>query len=122
VLQLLQESTVHFTMFRYSFALLWFLIPLLASGALLPHTSHGAGHGTFQESEEVGGRLELAKRADKVPLRILPLGASIVYGLLSSKGNGFRKPLRDQLRFDGWQVNMVGTKANGNMADKVRAS
>ncbi|KAM5381701.1 hypothetical protein ACJZ2D_002921 [Fusarium nematophilum] len=52
-----------------------------------------------------------------VPLRILPLGASTVFGVGSSTGNGFRKPLRDALRFDGWEVNMVGTKKNGDMAD-----
>ncbi|PKS10949.1 hypothetical protein jhhlp_002708 [Lomentospora prolificans] len=49
--------------------------------------------------------------------RILPLGASIVWGLGSTKGNGFRKPLRDQLRFHEFKVNMVGSKVNGDMAD-----
>jgi hypothetical protein len=33
----------------------------------------------------------------KVPLRTLPLGASITWGYLSSIGNGYRKPLRDEL-------------------------
>ncbi|GES66464.1 esterase [Aspergillus terreus] len=60
-----------------------------------------------------------AKRDDapKVPLRILPLGASITWGYLSSTGNGYRKPLRDKLRFEGWEVNMVGSKSNGDMVD-----
>ncbi|KAH6856359.1 hypothetical protein B0I37DRAFT_402917 [Chaetomium sp. MPI-CAGE-AT-0009] len=49
--------------------------------------------------------------------RILPLGASIVFGVGSSDGNGFRKPLRDALRQAGWNVNMVGNRANGNMRD-----
>ncbi|KAK3897538.1 killer toxin subunits alpha beta [Staphylotrichum tortipilum] len=73
--------------------------------------------------------------------RILPLGASIVYGVGSSDGNGyvplllfsatpsiwlpltlpsmtsFRKPLRDALRQAGWKVNMVGNRANGTMSD-----
>lgn len=31
----------------------------------------------------------------------------------------FRKFLRDQLRKDGWMVNMVGSKSEGNMADNV---
>ncbi|ETS78505.1 hypothetical protein PFICI_10567 [Pestalotiopsis fici W106-1] len=52
-----------------------------------------------------------------VPLRILPLGASIVYGYASSDNNGFRKKLRDQLRYRGWEVNMVGSKRNGDMVD-----
>ncbi|QKX57197.1 uncharacterized protein TRUGW13939_04305 [Talaromyces rugulosus] len=53
----------------------------------------------------------------KVPLRILPLGASITWGYLSSTGNGYRKPLRDKLRYQGWQVDMVGSKTNGDMKD-----
>lgn len=52
-------------------------------------------------------------------LRILPLGASITWGTGSTTGNGYRKPLRDQLRFDGWNVNMVGSRAGGSMNDRV---
>lgn len=52
-------------------------------------------------------------------LRILPLGASIVEGYESFDGTGFRKLLRNQLRWKGWLVNYVGSKQNGNMADKV---
>ena len=59
------------------------------------------------------------KRADKVPLRILPLGASLTWGLLSESGNGYRKPLRDALRFDGWEVDMVGSRNNGTMEDNA---
>ncbi|KAL2819388.1 hypothetical protein BJX63DRAFT_428611 [Aspergillus granulosus] len=53
----------------------------------------------------------------KTPLRILPLGASITWGLASSDNNGYRKALRDQLRSDGFDVNMVGSRSNGEMAD-----
>lgn len=53
-------------------------------------------------------------------LRILPLGASITQGVGSSTGNGYRKPLRDKLRSEGWLVNMVGTKQDGNMVDNVK--
>ncbi|KAL2256741.1 hypothetical protein VTK26DRAFT_1190 [Humicola hyalothermophila] len=49
--------------------------------------------------------------------RILPLGASIVYGVGSTDRNGFRKPLRDALRQRGWKVNMVGSLGNGGMKD-----
>jgi hypothetical protein len=63
----------------------------------------------------------LAPRAAKdFYLRIMPLGASIVEGMKSSDGNGFRKLLRQQLRWKGWKVNMVGTKNNGDMKDNVR--
>lgn len=62
---------------------------------------------------------DLARRADDFYLRIMPLGASITYGLVSSDGNGYRKALRDQLRYDGWNVNMVGSLFGGTMNDSV---
>ncbi|KAK4450304.1 integrin alpha N-terminal [Podospora aff. communis PSN243] len=61
---------------------------------------------------------DLGRRAQNFYLRIMPLGASITEGVGSSDGNGYRKWLRSQLRWKGWQVNMVGSKQNGNMADK----
>jgi hypothetical protein len=61
----------------------------------------------------------LAARAGNFYLRILPLGASITLGTMSSDGNGYRKALRDQLRFDGWNVNMVGSVGSGTMKDRV---
>lgn len=64
----------------------------------------------------------LAPRAAKdFYLRVMPLGASIVQGVQSSDNNGFRKLLRQQLRWKGWKVNMVGTKNNGDMKDNVRS-
>jgi hypothetical protein len=56
--------------------------------------------------------------AEDFYLWIMPLGASITEGVRSTDGNGYRKYLRDQLRWKGWRVNMVGSKQNGNMADK----
>ncbi|KAK8062432.1 carbohydrate esterase family 3 protein [Apiospora hydei] len=65
-----------------------------------------------------------SRQEDRPELRIMPLGASIVWGLRSSDNNGrvylrrlFRKTLRDQLRYLGWNVNMVGSRRNGNMVD-----
>jgi hypothetical protein len=63
--------------------------------------------------------INLTKRAGNFYLRLMPLGASITQGVASSDGNGYRKWLRDALRFNGWQVNMVGTAATGRMKDKV---
>jgi hypothetical protein len=54
-------------------------------------------------------------------LRIMPLGASITQGVESSDNNGYRKLLRQQLRWKGWKVNMVGTKNDGTMSDDVRS-
>ena len=69
-------------------------------------------------------RVLLSRLAPRVAkdfyLRIMPLGASIVQGIQSSDGNGFRKLLRQQLRWKGWRVNMVGTKNDGDMSDNVR--
>ncbi|KAI8950082.1 carbohydrate esterase family 3 protein [Xylaria longipes] len=50
-------------------------------------------------------------------LRIMPLGASITYGLTSSDGNGYRKYLSDQIVDHGNLVNMVGSRRNGTMED-----
>jgi hypothetical protein len=52
-------------------------------------------------------------------LRIMPLGASITQGIASTDANGYRKHIRDQLRYIGWNVNMVGSKQDGTMADRV---
>ncbi|KXH60127.1 GDSL-like Lipase/Acylhydrolase [Colletotrichum nymphaeae SA-01] len=52
-----------------------------------------------------------------VSLRLMPLGASITYGLTSSDGNGYRKVLRDLLVADGNPVDMVGNHPNGTMED-----
>lgn len=50
-------------------------------------------------------------------LRILPLGASIVYGEKSSDGNGFRYGLRNQLVDNGNPVNFIGSNQGGSMID-----
>lgn len=63
----------------------------------------------------------LAKRALPT-LRVLTLGASITYGTGSDDkgGNGYRMYLRDQLRYNGHQVNMIGSRQHGSMKDNVR--
>ncbi|KAH7400346.1 hypothetical protein BKA64DRAFT_642498 [Cadophora sp. MPI-SDFR-AT-0126] len=50
-------------------------------------------------------------------LRIMPLGASIVYGQGSTDRNGFRYGLRNKLVWGGNPVNMVGSGQSGLMAD-----
>ncbi|OOQ82953.1 hypothetical protein PEBR_36732 [Penicillium brasilianum] len=50
-------------------------------------------------------------------LKVWPVGASITWGQNSQSGNGYRKPLRDELVSDGWDVDMVGSKHHGNMSD-----
>ncbi|KAK0665755.1 family 3 putative carbohydrate esterase [Cercophora samala] len=60
----------------------------------------------------------LAKRAAQdFFLRVMPLGASITEGVGSSNNHGYRDLLRAQLRAQGWNVNMVGSKQNGLFED-----
>ncbi|KAI1099184.1 carbohydrate esterase family 3 protein [Jackrogersella minutella] len=54
---------------------------------------------------------------DGMPLRIMPLGASITYGYESTDGNGYRLDLRKQLEANGNEVNMVGDHPGGSMED-----
>jgi hypothetical protein len=55
-------------------------------------------------------------------LRVMPLGASVTQGVASTDGNGYRKWLREELRYQGWPVNMVGSKQDGTMRDRVSLS
>ncbi|UNI21161.1 hypothetical protein JDV02_007175 [Purpureocillium takamizusanense] len=60
---------------------------------------------------------QLDDRAGKVPLRLMPLGASITAGLRSSTGNGYRQDLRALLVKDGHPIDMVGSRKSGTMKD-----
>ncbi|ROW00934.1 hypothetical protein VSDG_02768 [Cytospora chrysosperma] len=54
------------------------------------------------------------------PLRIMPLGASITWGLLSTDGNGYRNDLLELLQQGGNRdVTYVGSRNNGTMADNA---
>lgn len=96
------------------------LLPLLASQLLLPSLTHASP--ADPRYEEYGSLYRRAEPQDFY-LRIMPLGASITAGDPAAPGddgkNGYRKNLRDKLRFDGWDVNMVGNLNRGNMADSV---
>ncbi|KAH7325665.1 hypothetical protein B0I35DRAFT_347595, partial [Stachybotrys elegans] len=59
----------------------------------------------------------LSRRQNKAPLRILTLGASTARGVGSSHELGFRKDIRDAFRYEGHNVNMVGSESWGNMRD-----
>ncbi|KAI1258651.1 carbohydrate esterase family 3 protein [Xylariaceae sp. FL1019] len=61
--------------------------------------------------------IEQRSFADGIRLRIMPLGASITYGLKSTDGNGYRKDLRVKLIDNGNPVNYVGTQISGTMLD-----
>ncbi|KAK8108347.1 uncharacterized protein PG998_010360 [Apiospora kogelbergensis] len=99
------------------------LLSALAAVVFFLTTAQAAPHSSIHDANHfvpLNISQPITKRQDEprpVKLRILSLGASIVWGQGSSSGNGFRKPLRDQLRYKGWDVNMVGSRSNGNMVD-----
>lgn len=82
------------------------------------------GDGPSQYTPNYDGGLHRRADAQDFYLRIMPLGASITKGDFPPEDdphhNGYRKALRDKLRFEGWKVNMVGNFNNwGDMADRV---
>jgi lysophospholipase L1-like esterase len=58
-----------------------------------------------------------ASAASNTPLRVMPLGDSITWGVGSSTGNGYRAPLWNQLAADGHPLDFVGTLRGGSMSD-----
>ncbi|MFE9425996.1 ricin-type beta-trefoil lectin domain protein [Kitasatospora sp. NPDC006697] len=58
-----------------------------------------------------------ASAASDTPLRVMPLGDSITWGLGSSTGNGYRGPLWNDLVADGHPLDFVGSVRNGSMPD-----
>ena len=61
--------------------------------------------------------LPSALAADPLPLRILPAGASVTFGVGSSTGNSYRKDLRDLLVSAGHPVKFVGRRRSGAFPD-----
>lgn len=58
--------------------------------------------------------------ADNMDLRIMPLGASITFGLKSSDGNGYRARLQDLLIKSGTRnVEYVGSRRSGMMVNNA---
>ncbi|KAI6381296.1 hypothetical protein MCOR25_001230 [Pyricularia grisea] len=50
--------------------------------------------------------------------RIMPVGGAAIWGEGSSKGNAFRRKLREMIVEKGNPVNMVGSRKNGDFTDK----
>jgi hypothetical protein len=74
-------------------------------GLINDHSTHWGAR-----SNQTSSLLHSRQSASPQWLRIMPLGASIVRGVRSDPEDGFRKPLRDNLRQKGHQVNMVGSQ------------
>ncbi|KAL0936022.1 gdsl-like lipase acylhydrolase [Colletotrichum truncatum] len=92
------------------FSNLYLTVMFLASGAVRAAPT--------QQPPVIDARSDFkALVGGNVSLRIMPLGASITYGLTSSDGNGYREKLRNALIADGNPVDMVGFHPNGTMED-----
>ena len=76
-----------------------------------------ANQGIAPNNNNLALRTAQPSLASGLPLRIMPLGASITYGQASSDGNGYRSTLRTQLVGAGNPVNMVGSRQAGTMRD-----
>ncbi|WUH88958.1 GDSL-type esterase/lipase family protein [Streptomyces sp. NBC_00433] len=58
-----------------------------------------------------------APAASTTPLKLMPLGDSITWGVGSSTGNGYRAALHDELTADGHPLDFVGSLRGGSMSD-----
>ncbi|KAL8704000.1 MAG: hypothetical protein Q9201_002832 [Fulgogasparrea decipioides] len=91
---------------------------VIAVGALQSFTGADAKY-LARNLTELGIEASLlVERDDIAPglrLRILPLGSSIVAGVGSSDGNGFRKFLKDDLL--GTKMQYVGSLRSGSMTE-----
>ncbi|MGJ5894003.1 hypothetical protein DF268_07170 [Streptomyces sp. V2] len=58
-----------------------------------------------------------ASAAPTTPVRLMPMGDSITWGVGSSTGNGYRASLYNKLAADGHPVDFVGTGRAGSMSD-----
>ncbi|MEV7043466.1 ricin-type beta-trefoil lectin domain protein [Amycolatopsis sp. NPDC051061] len=78
----------------------------LSASVVLPATVGGAQAGAAP-----------VQAAAAAPLRVMPLGDSITWGVGSSTGNSYRGALATELSSGGHALDFVGTQRNGTMAD-----
>lgn len=92
----------------------------------LAYPTENANVATSPNPQYNEGRLVRRAEPGDFYLRIMPLGASITAGsnfAPDDEGeNGYRKYLRDRLRADEWDVNMVGNHHRGTMRDSVSST
>lgn len=104
--------------FKMMLAKYGLLLSLCVPIGAVPYHVDSSNHQNLEEPA-------VSRRAEDFYLRIMPLGASITKGdpaAPGTHGNSYRKAVRDKLRSEGWQVNMVGSQPFGDMADNVRLS
>jgi hypothetical protein len=106
---------------RQSTPILWVVQACLIWLTLVSASPTVISHDSLMSSDPEVSALQ-PRDTKPFPLRVLPLGASITMGYKSADGNGYRKWLRQQLRYAGWDVDMVGTTKSGTMHDNVSYS
>ena len=93
---------------RYTAGLLAALTAVIGPVAALPATAAEAS---------VRAEAATAVAAAPAPLRVLPLGDSITWGIGSPSGNSYRGFLANQLTAEGHALDFVGSGRNGPMPD-----
>lgn len=89
------------------------------SAIAVPLTSR-SGHKSGEERPVLVNPPPTQPIANDVDLRIMSLGASITFGLLSTDGNGYRDELEVLLNKSGTKnVEYVGSRTHGNMASNA---
>ncbi|CAG7962853.1 unnamed protein product [Penicillium nalgiovense] len=101
---------------RRSTPILWVVQACLMWLTLISASPTTNSHDNVVSSDSGDSAIQ-SRDTKPFPLRVLPLGASITMGYKSADGNGYRKWLRQQLRYAGWDVDMVGTLRSGTMHD-----
>ncbi|KAH7123460.1 SGNH hydrolase-type esterase domain-containing protein [Dactylonectria estremocensis] len=77
------------------------------------HTAYLKVHSDFStQGESHSSQIRI-----KTPLRLMPLGGSVTYGVGSSDGNGYRKVLLDMLLSSNCRVSFVGSRRSGTMSN-----
>jgi lysophospholipase L1-like esterase len=100
---------------RAALRLCTYLPFLVACVFAIPLTDNQTFFEPGSAQTDSAGNVQPRQSTDKpFYLRIQPLGASITYGYGTNPENGYRRPLRDQLRWRGWPINMVGSQSSGD--------
>ena len=92
------------------------MVPRFAN-VLYPPTKASATNVNIGHAVPEASQHKARAFADGIELRIMPLGASITHGFLSSDGNGYREHLRNSIIEYGNDVDMVGNNPEGEMED-----
>ncbi|KOV65233.1 SGNH/GDSL hydrolase family protein [Streptomyces sp. MMG1121] len=92
---------------KYSVPLAAALTAALGMGAALPAAA----------ATDTGASPSAVRAAAPAPLRLMPLGDSITWGVGSPSGNGYRGFLWKRLAAEGHALDFVGSGRNGTMSD-----